>query len=65
MDPQTAIFLAMNEEDAKPWIEEGHVCHSKDFLSTSIVRGGVDLQSEEFRIGMKSPKKKGRPRKTL
>lgn len=62
------IVLAVEEDDADAvtLIEHGHMCFNKDFLTHSILRGKIDLESKEFRIvpeAVERPKKKGRPKK--
>ncbi|KAF2262857.1 hypothetical protein CC78DRAFT_618197 [Lojkania enalia] len=62
------IILALEENDldAAAYIEKGYTCYNKDLLTLSIMRGGLDLESDEFKISNVSsqPKKtaRGRPR---
>lgn len=46
------IVLATEEGDpeAEKIIEEGEPCYLKDLLTTSILRGKLDLESDEFKI---------------
>lgn len=62
------IVLAKEDKDkeAEKWMQDGVTCYSKDLLTNSILRGEVDLDSQEFVIGQgvaaegtKQPKKKG------
>lgn len=50
------IVLANQEEDpdTEKMIEEGETCYTKDLLTTSILRGTLDLESDEFKISVKS-----------
>jgi hypothetical protein len=66
VDTEDTIVLAAEKDDAdaQALIESGRTCFSKDFLTNSILRGEVDLQSDEFRITIKAKGgKKGRSRK--
>lgn len=63
------IFLAEAEgdKDVPALLEGGHTCHTKDFLTHSIVAGTVDLSNEEFKVLAEESKpvkaaKKGRGR---
>ncbi|KAF2798189.1 hypothetical protein K505DRAFT_117783 [Melanomma pulvis-pyrius CBS 109.77] len=63
------IILALGEEDedAATLMQDGHVCYTRDFLTLSILRGEISLDSDEFQIKptvANPPKKKGRPRKS-
>ncbi|KAF3047019.1 hypothetical protein E8E12_010466 [Didymella heteroderae] len=57
------IVLAAEDGDpeAEKMIEDGEPCFHKDLLTTSILRGKLDLQSDEFKINAKQagPKRKG------
>lgn len=71
VDAQDTILLAKEDgdEDAVALVESGKTCFSKDFLTNSILRGAVDLESDEFKIkagptASEQPKRKGRPRKS-
>jgi hypothetical protein len=46
------IVLATEEEDpdAEKMIQDGETCYRKDLLTTSILRGTLDLDSDEFKI---------------
>ncbi|KAI4673032.1 uncharacterized protein J4E78_001536 [Alternaria triticimaculans] len=46
------IALAADEDDveAQKLIKEGTTCYTKDFFTYSILRGVVDLESDEFKI---------------
>ncbi|KAF2733926.1 hypothetical protein EJ04DRAFT_577241 [Polyplosphaeria fusca] len=61
------VILALDEGDVDmaALTERGFTCFSKDFLTLSILRGDVDLDSPEFKIGhvASQPKKRGRPKK--
>ncbi|XPT01844.1 hypothetical protein M3J09_010970 [Ascochyta lentis] len=62
------IVLAKEEDDpdADKMIEDGETCYHKDLLTTSILRGTLDLDSDEFKITAKpagGPRRKG-PRKS-
>lgn len=62
------IVLAAEEEDpdAAKMIEDGEACYHKDLLTTSVLRGTLDLDSDEFKIKAnhaKGPRRKG-PRKS-
>lgn len=62
-DDETWVFLVAEEGDTDVAVlaEKECVCYSKDFLTNSVVRGEVDLDSEEFRVGVKSgTKEKGK-----
>jgi len=52
---QDTIVLGLEEgdNDVEKILEQG-TCYSKDFLSTSIIRGTVDLDSNEFQLLLKS-----------
>lgn len=49
------IVLAAEEgdQDADQLIEDGKECYHKDLLTTSILRGNLDLESDEFKIKAK------------
>lgn len=58
------IVLAREEDDpdADKMIENGETCYHKDLLTTSILRGTLDLNSNEFKIRVKptgGPRRKG------
>ncbi|KAJ4305556.1 hypothetical protein N0V90_001087 [Kalmusia sp. IMI 367209] len=66
-DVKSSIFLAAEEgdKDVAALLDSGHTCFTKDFLTNSILRGELDLESEEFKVQLKDAepvKKKGRPR---
>ncbi|KAH6625301.1 hypothetical protein C7974DRAFT_376839 [Boeremia exigua] len=62
------IVLAMEEDDpdAERMIQDGEACYHKDLVTTSILRGRIDLGGDEFRIKAKhaGPTRKKGPRKT-
>lgn len=68
LDGEDMIVIGAEEgdTDAEKLIESGKACFSKDFLTNSILRGAIDLESEEFRISPKATDqgKKGRKRKS-
>ena len=43
-----------NDPDAMTLNEDGAACYTKDFLSTSILRGEVDFEDDEFQMTFKS-----------
>lgn len=49
---ENVIVLATEDEDpdAEKLIEKGEMCFHKDLLTMSILRGSVDLVSNEFKI---------------
>ncbi|KAF2122721.1 hypothetical protein BDV96DRAFT_639289 [Lophiotrema nucula] len=64
---ENTIVLASDEDDdAVALAENGFSCYTKDLLTLSILRGKLDLDSEDFKIIPRNsqPKKKGRPRKS-
>lgn len=50
------IVLATEEEDpdAETLIQDGETCYRKDLLTTSILRGNLDLDSDEFKITLQN-----------
>lgn len=64
----TTIVLAAEEDDsdAARMIEEGETCYHKDLVTTSILRGELDLEVDEFKIGAKqaAPSRRKGPRKS-
>jgi hypothetical protein len=62
------IVLAAEEGDpeAEKMIEDGEPCYHKDLLTTSILRGNLDLDSDEFKIKAKQagPRRKGQRKST-
>ncbi|KAJ4370207.1 hypothetical protein N0V86_008944 [Didymella sp. IMI 355093] len=62
------IVLATEEDDleAEKMIEDGEPCYHKDLLTTSILRGNLDLDSDEFKIKAKQagPRRKGQRKST-
>ena len=58
------IILVSTSKDADATLlqREGRQCFNKDILSMSILRGSLDLGSEEFRVGP-GRRDQGRPRK--
>jgi hypothetical protein len=60
-----SIVLALDNEDpeAQKLMQDGVKCYHRDLIAYSIVRGSLDLDSDEFRIGggaAESPKEKKR-----
>jgi hypothetical protein len=47
------IVIAKEEDDpeAEKLIQDSVTCYTKDLLTTSILRGNVELDSNEFKIG--------------
>ncbi|KAF1927626.1 uncharacterized protein M421DRAFT_421470 [Didymella exigua CBS 183.55] len=64
----TIIVLATDDGDpeAEEIIEDGDPCYQKDLLTTSILRGNLDLDSDEFKIKAKQvgPRRKGQRKST-
>ncbi|KAJ8109377.1 hypothetical protein OPT61_g7503 [Boeremia exigua] len=62
------IVLASEEDDpeAEKMIEDGETCYYKDLVTTSILRGKLDLDDGEFKIKAKhtGPSRRKGPRKT-
>ncbi|KAF2628453.1 hypothetical protein BU25DRAFT_36159 [Macroventuria anomochaeta] len=62
------IVLATEEgdPDAEKMIEDGEICYHKDLLTTSILRGTLDLDSDEFKIKARhaGPLRRKGPRKS-
>jgi hypothetical protein len=64
------ILLALNgddDEDAATILSNGYTCYTRELLTLSILRGELNLESEEFKIKPATsnpPKKRGRPRKS-
>lgn len=60
------IVLATDEEDpdAEKLIDNEETCYSKDLLTTSILRGNLDLHSDEFKIKRPEAVRKRAPRKS-
>jgi hypothetical protein len=50
---EKVVVFAMEEDDkeAEKLAAEGVRCYARDLLPTSIFRGTLDLDSDEFRIG--------------
>ncbi|KAF2816854.1 uncharacterized protein BDZ99DRAFT_564685 [Mytilinidion resinicola] len=73
-DGNTIVIAVSDEKDTNAAIlqDRGMTCYTRDLLSTSILRGSLDLESDEFIIkpdsshGAGAPKKfkRGRPRKS-
>jgi hypothetical protein len=65
---EKVIILAVEDGDkeAEKLMQDGAVCYSRDLLPTSILRGVLDLESDEFRIVAAVPTeaKKTRRRKS-
>ncbi|KAL1655422.1 hypothetical protein SLS61_001885 [Didymella pomorum] len=55
------------DSEADKMIEDGEPCYHKDLLTTSILRGSLDLDSDEFKIKAKQagPRRKGQQRKSI
>ena len=56
------IVLALDSDDVDTpiLVEKGAVCYCKDLVTTSILRGKLELDSVEFRIdGLQEEKEKG------
>ncbi|KAF2822222.1 hypothetical protein CC86DRAFT_458706 [Ophiobolus disseminans] len=49
---ENMVILAMEESDkeAEKLIQDGYICYTRDLLPTSILRGALDLDSDEFKI---------------
>lgn len=63
--PEDTIVLGLEKEDleARNFFEHGFTCFTKDMLSSSILRGELDLDADEFKIKMSpSQAKKARGR---
>jgi hypothetical protein len=62
------IVVAKEDEDpdAEKMIEDDETCYAKDLLTTSILRGNLNLDSDEFKIATKSAggARRKRPRKS-
>jgi hypothetical protein len=56
------IVIAREEDDpeAEKLIQDSVTCYTKDLLTTSILRGKVELNSNEFKIGAEARKKRAR-----
>ena len=52
------LALETGDLDAPTLVDKGVVCYGKDLISMSILRGRLDLESEEFRIAMASDVRK-------
>lgn len=60
-DKIIALAAEVGDSEADKMIEDGERCYHKDLLTTSILRGSLDLDSDEFKIGARQggPRKKG------
>lgn len=72
-DVKGMILLGLDDKDSDCdlLLASGHQVYSRDLLTIGIMRGSIDLDSEEFKIKPvgsqkkeKEAKKKGRPRKS-
>jgi hypothetical protein len=56
------IVLALDDEDleAQKLMQDGVKCYHRDLIAYSILRGSLDLDSDEFRIEGDAPKEKKR-----
>jgi hypothetical protein len=52
---ENVIVFALEEGDkeAEKLAQDGVACYNRDLLPTSIFRGSLDLDSDEFKIGVK------------
>jgi hypothetical protein len=73
-DSSNMVLLAAEGDDPDLLVlqESGHTCYTKDMLTNSILRGKMDLESDEFKIPIggsqgknkaKGTKGRGRPKK--
>jgi hypothetical protein len=69
-DGNDIIFLGQDTDDpdCAALLKNGYTVYARDFLSTSILRGEINLDSDEFKIKLadsqsKGRKTKGRPKK--
>jgi hypothetical protein len=53
LQDDNTIVIAKEEDDpeADKLIQDSVTCYTKDLLTTSILRGKVELNSNEFKIG--------------
>ncbi|KAF2865159.1 hypothetical protein BDV95DRAFT_263294 [Massariosphaeria phaeospora] len=68
-DSEGTIMLAAEkgDDDAIVLAHNGYTCFSKHLLTNSILRGSIDLESDEFKVNptaSSQPKKKGQARKS-
>lgn len=59
-EPDESIVLGLEKEDleARNFFEHGYICYTKDLLSTSILRGELRLDDDEFKMKMSSSQAK-------
>jgi hypothetical protein len=52
---ENVIVFALEEGDkeVEKLMQDGVVCYNRDLLPTSIFRGSLDLDSDEFKVGIK------------
>lgn len=48
-DKMIALATGVDDPDVEKWLDD-EACYQKDLLTTSILRGKLDLQSDEFKI---------------
>jgi hypothetical protein len=60
------IVLALEEDDAEAQklVQDGVTCYHRDLITYSILRGSLDLESDEFRIAAAPKEKKRKGRKS-
>lgn len=64
---ENVIVLATEDDpDAKKLMEDGETCYHKDLVTTSILRGEINLDGDEFRIaaGHTAPSRRKGPKKS-
>ena len=55
-DPTTVVLATENDKDAEAMRTLGWTLYGKDFLSLSVLRGRIDLESDEFQLGIEAKK---------
>ncbi|KAH7092242.1 hypothetical protein FB567DRAFT_625287 [Paraphoma chrysanthemicola] len=61
---ENIIVLAAEEDaDAEKLMQDGITCYNRELLPISILRGSLDLASEEFRVGVASSASKPKRRR--
>lgn len=66
-DKVIVLAIEKGDPDADKMMADGETCYHKDLLTTSILRGSLDLDSDEFKLNAKSvggPRKKGQRKST-
>ncbi|KAH7068288.1 hypothetical protein BKA63DRAFT_111543 [Paraphoma chrysanthemicola] len=65
MDKSEKIIVLAAEEDAdaEKLMHDGTTCYNRELLPISILRGSLDLTSEEFRVGVASSASKPKRRR--